>query len=291
MELQPIFGTALRISIMILAFNLGLNISLQEKMYLLLRPKTILLSLFSMLIIMPVVAVVLCKAFQLPPVAKMALIAMSVSPIPATLPQKEIKAGGEADYAYTLLFSAVIVSVLTIPMSIGIIDNFFDQTVDVSALELIKVLIKSIFLPVSVGIFVKIFARKIADKIKVPLIKVASFLLQVSLVGILIVSWRIVISIVDSLTLIAIILYCLLAIIAGHVLGGPTKEHRTVLAFSTLSRHPGIAIAISSILFPGDIGIKATILVFLIVSTIMAKLYETWLERHNLAVSNKKALT
>lgn len=291
MDLQPIFGTALRISIMILAFNLGLNISLQEKMYLLLRPKTILLSLFSMLIIMPVVAVTLCKVLHLPPVVKMALIAMSVSPIPATLPQKEIKAGGEADYAYTLLFSAVIVSVLSIPLSIGIIDNYFDQTVNVPALELVKVLIKSIFIPVGVGILFKIFSRKFAEKVKVPLIKFASLLLQISLLGILIVSWQIIIDIVDSLTLIAIILYCLLAIITGHLLGGPTKEHRTVLAFSTLSRHPGIAIAISSILFPNDIGIKATILVFLIVSTIAAKLYEAWLERHTIGTSTKKALT
>lgn len=280
MDLLSIFGLALKVSIMVLAFNLGLNYNLQEKMYLIHKRKTILFSLFSMLVIMPIVAVALSKIFDLPPMTKMVLIAMSVSPIPATLPQQEIKVGGESDYAYTLLFSAVFLSIFTIPFSISIIDNFFDQTVNVSPFELLKVLTMTIFVPFAAGFFLRLINRTFTEKLKAPLIKSASALLNISLVGIFFVAWKNIISVLNSFTLLAIVLYCLIAVITGHLLGGTLREQRTVLVFSTLSRHPGIAIAISSILFPNDIGIKSRILIFIVVSIIISKLYLAWSDRH-----------
>jgi hypothetical protein len=37
-----------------------------------------------------------------------------------------------------------------------------------------------------------------------------------------------------------IIAFVLVGLVIGHLLGGPTPENRTALAFSTASRHPGL---------------------------------------------------
>ncbi len=53
-------------------------------------------------------------------------------------------------------------------------------------------------------------------------------------------------------TLAAIIVFILLALASGHLLGGPTADNRTVLAMMSSSRHPGVALAIAGANFPSQ---------------------------------------
>jgi BASS family bile acid:Na+ symporter len=48
-------------------------------------------------------------------------------------------------------------------------------------------------------------------------------------------------------TLTAIVIITLLGLAIGHLLGGPDEDDRTVLAFATVSRHPGVAVAVASL--------------------------------------------
>ena len=61
-------------------------------------------------------------------------------------------------------------------------------------------------------------------------------------------------------SLAAIVAFVFIGLAAGHLLGGPEPANRTVLAFTTSSRHPGIAIAIASANFPGQKLVFAVIL-------------------------------
>ena len=54
-------------------------------------------------------------------------------------------------------------------------------------------------------------------------------------------------SIVREGALTAVILITLLWLAAGHFLGGPNDEDRTVLAHGTVSRHPGVAIVVATL--------------------------------------------
>ncbi|MGH2414231.1 MAG: hypothetical protein ACRDEA_11210, partial [Microcystaceae cyanobacterium] len=74
-------------------------------------------------------------------------------------------------------------------------------------------------------------------------------------------------------TLIAIIIFILIGLLAGHLLGGPDPNDRTVLALSTVSRHPGIAIAIAHINFSGQKLAPAAIVLYLLVNAVVTILY------------------
>src|SRR5688572_21294737 len=50
-----------------------------------------------------------------------------------------------------------------------------------------------------------------------------------------------------DVTLVALVLITLLSLAVGHVLGGPDEDDRTVLAFATASRHPGVAIVVANL--------------------------------------------
>src|SRR5690606_31475480 len=54
-------------------------------------------------------------------------------------------------------------------------------------------------------------------------------------------------SLVRQGTLTAIVVIAIAGIAAGHLLGGPDEDSRTVLAHATASRHPGVAIAVAGL--------------------------------------------
>jgi len=74
-------------------------------------------------------------------------------------------------------------------------------------------------------------------------------------------------------TLLVIVTFTVGALIMGHWLGGPERDNRTVLALSTASRHPGIAIAIATANFPDEKLVMPAVLLFVLVSALVALPY------------------
>jgi BASS family bile acid:Na+ symporter len=70
-------------------------------------------------------------------------------------------------------------------------------------------------------------------------------------------------SVIREGTLSAIVIISLCGLAAGHLLGGPDEDDRTVLAFATVSRHPGVAIAIAALTREplGPIGVLLAVVV------------------------------
>ena len=67
-------------------------------------------SLASMLLVMPVLAVLMALSFDLTTAVEAALLAAALSPVPPILPNKQIKAGGESSYVVALLTTTALVS-------------------------------------------------------------------------------------------------------------------------------------------------------------------------------------
>jgi BASS family bile acid:Na+ symporter len=87
-----------------------------------------------------------------------------------------------------------------------------------------------------------------------------------------------------TLPAIASISMCGLAI--GHILGGPDEDDRTLLAFATVSRHPGVAIAIAAL--TGEPLAPIGVLLAVAVNEVAVRPYMWWrqrLRRRNAAAS------
>ncbi len=78
-----------------------------------------------------------------------------------------------------------------------------------------------------------------------------------------------------AITAIVIISICGLA--AGHFLGGPDRDDRTVLAFATVSRHPGVAMAIGSL--TGEPLAPIGVLLAVVVNEVAVVPYRWWRKR------------
>ena len=87
-----LFG--MKASIMMSVLAIGLDTTLGEASYLFRRPRRLLLSVISMDVVMPLFAIAAAFLLPLPGPVKLALIALSVSPVPAGFPKKAMKMGG-----------------------------------------------------------------------------------------------------------------------------------------------------------------------------------------------------
>src|SRR5262249_45301908 len=92
-----------------------------------------------------------------------------------------------------------------------------------------------------------------------------------------------IVSLIGDGTLIAMAIFVIVGLVAGHFLGGPVRENRTALALSTATRHPGIAFAIAHANFPQQKLAIAAIGLYLIVNAIATLPYMVWTKRQRAA--------
>src|SRR5262245_50784760 len=112
MDLATLILIAVRVSVFLSVLAMGFGTTWQEATCLCRKPRELFLALLSLDVIMPLVAVAFVLLLNLEPPVKIALVALSVSPIPPILPKKEFKAGGSREYTLSLLVFAAAISIV-----------------------------------------------------------------------------------------------------------------------------------------------------------------------------------
>jgi BASS family bile acid:Na+ symporter len=79
--------------------------------------------------------------------------------------------------------------------------------------------------------------------------KASGIILLICLAAFVVIGWSKIGDVLRGrdITLVALALITVLSLAVGHVLGGPDEDDRTVLAFATASRHPGVAIVVANL--------------------------------------------
>lgn len=269
----------LKTSILLTVFGIGLSTRPQDVLYVLRRPVLLVKSLLSIGLVMPLFAVSMVAVTHLDPVVQIALIALSVSPIPPMLPKKARKAAGDASYAIGLLVLAALLAIAFVPLSVNLLGDIFGREVQISPATIASMLAINVLAPIAAGLLVHRFARPIAERIARPVSQLASILLAASVLPILFTQAPVILGLIGNGTLAAVVAFVLAGLVAGHLLGGPDPADRTVLALTTASRHPGIAAAIASANFPLQKLVVPVILLYLLVNVLISILYKKLCER------------
>jgi bile acid:Na+ symporter, BASS family len=118
MNLADLIMLAVRVSIVLTVFAFALKASPRDAVYLFRKPGQLARSLLSMNVVMPVFAAVLIAAFDLHPAVKIAMGALSVSPLPPVLPKKGLRSGGKESYTIGLLAAAALLAIVFVPLAL-----------------------------------------------------------------------------------------------------------------------------------------------------------------------------
>ena len=286
MDFAMLIRIAILISVVLIGIALGLRYATADAGYLLQRPGLLVRSLVAMNLIMPIVAVALVSSFDFKTPVQVALIALSISPLPPVLPGKRLNLKSHG-YIYGIVVAAAVCSVVLVPLAASLLSTHF-HTQHVSAVKVFIVVLLTVLAPLLIGIALQRIGASRASSLAAVLSKIGTALLVVACVPVLVMEWPTIRTLFGDGTVVAAIILSGLGLVVGHLLGGPEPENRTVLALATASRHPGVALV-------AGIGataqaprlVTAAVLLAFVVSMIVSIPYAAWRKRVHAARENE----
>jgi BASS family bile acid:Na+ symporter len=276
MTLQQLITLAITASLVGLVFALGLKGAAGDLLYLVRRPGKLFRSLLAMNIVMLIFALAVAMLFPLAIEVKIALIALAVSPVPPILPSKQAKAGGTQSYALSLLMVAAIAAIAIVPLSIEVVGYIFHAEFHMPAVRVLPPVLITVIAPLLLGVVFRRLFPAIAERIARPISLLSLALLVVAAVPVVFTSGITFWSLVGNGVVVFLILFTVIGIIVGHLLGGPESDDRTDLALATGTRHPGVAMAIATLNFPDHSAVIAVMLWHLVIGAIVSVPYVRW---------------
>lgn len=273
MPLATLLPLVLQASIAGTVLALGLRTRRHDVLSLFREPGKLARSLLAMLVVMPLLALAMAAALPLHPAVEVALVGLAVSPVPPLLPGKALKAGGRTSYVVGLLFATALVSIATVPLAVHTAGAITGAPRSLAAGRIAGVVLASVLVPLLLGVVIHALAPALAARAVRPVALASTLLLVVGLQPLFPALWQPMLALVGNGTLLAIAAFAGAGLAVGHLLGGRDREDRVVLALSTAARHPMVAIAAATTLFPGHRDVAPAVLLYLLVSALLTAVY------------------
>jgi len=279
MSPSQLVALSMRGSIFLSVFALGLEASLRDLTGLLSKPQQLVRAFIPIYMVMPLVAGIIIFFFShVHPAVKIALFSLSVSPIPPLLPKKQLKAGATASYVIGLLVAISLLAIAVVPLLIQLFAMAFKQSGSISPAIVAQIVLTVILLPLVLGLvtryaLAKIIKEKTIQKAAGVLSSIATVLLLIGVVVILVKSLPAIATLIGNGTVLVIVIFVLIGLAVGYRFGGPDPDDRNALAVSTVSRHPGMALAIAGVNFPQEKLSFAAIALYLLINAVITFVY------------------
>jgi BASS family bile acid:Na+ symporter len=273
---QAVVILALKISIVLTVFGFGLRATLADLLCLVRKPRLLFLSLLAMFFVMPLLAILLTRLFSFIPAVSIALIALSISPVPPLLPNRITKSVGIAPYGLGLMVTAASLSIVFIPLATSLIGKYFDRPFAMGPGAIAKLIFPSVLIPLAVGMLLNRFLPALAKRLAHPVALVATILLLLGALCILIFAMPGIWLLVGNGTILAFAAFILVGLVTGHLLGGQDPDEHVSLALCTACRHPALAIAIAGANFPKEHHVLSAVLLYLLLNTVLTLPYIRW---------------
>jgi len=235
---------ALKASVALLIFAVGLGSRLKDFSYLTQRPGVMLRSLLAMYVVVPLLALAAVKLLHLPPGVELALLVLAISAGAPLLPRKLMRLGNE-EYVFSLVVISSLLAIVTVPAWLAVLEPQFPRLDTVDPAKVAVVLGKSFLLPLLLGMAARWLLRDASDRISDVLLKVVGVVFSASALTLLATHWQLIAAIF-GLPLLALGGFTSAALGVGHLMGGPDPNDRTALAVTCATRHVGVAMVIAA---------------------------------------------
>jgi BASS family bile acid:Na+ symporter len=271
------------VTIFTLMLTIGINHSWSELTSLWKERLALLRALIAAIVLVPVVAFVLLKIFNLAPVVATAIALLAAAPGAPLTTKRAKMAGADENHIASLQLMLALVAIVVTPVIIYIFDRAFPLSIGrASPFEVASQVARVTFLPVVVGLLLRGFLPNLVSAIKKPLGILADILFLLLVIA-LIVLLVVTPALRDQLLIgwpavAAIVILAAAAVAVGHLLGGPQKERRAGVAIACLARNIGLVIFVAG-LSNGVQAILPTVLVYMFLGFGIQILYAVWIKK------------
>jgi len=208
----------LPVALGIIMFGLGLSLTLGDFARVAKQPKAVIVALLCQLIVLPVICFGLVLAFQLPPVLAVGMMMLAASPGGTTANLYSHLFRG--DIALNISLTAVnsVIAVITLPLITNLAIWYFDPFDDQLGMQWAKAVevFAIVLLPVALGMVVRHFWARFADRMDRPVRIVSVIVLVIVIVGAVASNWALLLENFARLALITIV-FCLISLGLGYL--------------------------------------------------------------------------
>jgi bile acid:Na+ symporter, BASS family len=262
------------VTVFTVMFALGLGIALGELRWVLRRPGPMARGLFSVLVAVPVLALVIARALELPRLAEIGVVLMAIAPGAPVALRRSLAAGGHHAFAPSLQISAAVLAVASMPLSIAALNHVYQGHASIAPWHVARQVFLAQLLPLGLGIALRHASAPLAGRLQPHFARLGTILLVVLAVLALISVWAVTVA-AGWRVIAAIALTTCAALGVGHVLGGPEPAARTAVAIASAARNPGLALLVAALNSAAP-AVKATVLAYLVVSVFAIVPYVVW---------------
>ncbi|MCU0975209.1 MAG: bile acid:sodium symporter [Steroidobacteraceae bacterium] len=262
------------VTVFTVMFSIGLGIAPRELLLVWRRPGLMLKALLAVLVLVPTIAWAVCLALDLPRAVAVGIMLMAIAPGAPLALQRSLGAGGHHGFAPTLQITVAVMAVVSMPLSVAVINIVYDTHASISPLQLMKQVMMVQLLPLAIGVATGRWLPRAAGWLR-PRLGVLGKALLALLVLYVAFAFRQDLARAGTGMVLAMALVTLGALALGHALGGPDPATRTPVAIVSAARNPGLAL-LTATLNAAPATVTAVIPVYIFVSAITMLPYILW---------------
>jgi BASS family bile acid:Na+ symporter len=265
------------VTVFTVMFGIGVGVAPGELRKVWQSPAPMLRGLFSVLVAVPVLALAVTRAFDLPRTTEIGIVLMAISPGAPVALRRSLAAGAHAAFASGLQISVALLAVVSMPLSIAALNEVYAGHARIEPADLMRQVFIAQLLPLGLGIALRHFGAAFAVRIEPAVRSAGTVLLVVAVILVLAELWRPLYE-AGAGTIAAMVLTTAAALAAGHLLGGPAPATRTAVAITSAARNPGLALLVATVNAASP-AIIATVLTYVLVSLLAITPYAAWRHR------------
>ena len=163
-------------SLAVIMFGMGLSLRVEDFKRILIYPKAVGIGLLNQLVLLPIIAFGIAKAFSLPPELAVGLMILAVCPGGATSNLITHLAKGDSALSITLTACSSVITVFTIPFLVNFSISYFIPGGEAKQLEVVGTVVSVLFItliPVALGMITLVKAPRLAEKWDQPFRKIS----------------------------------------------------------------------------------------------------------------------
>ena len=206
----------LPIALAFIMFSLGLGLSISDFTRIFLKPKEFFVGFISQLILLPIVALILVYIWPLSPEIAIGVMILAAAPGGAT--SNILTSFAKGDVALSISLTAVIsiLSVITIPLILGISLSILGTNLSSEGISLIDIALK-MFLIVTIPVLIGMLLKNIISSFENLAKKISTFLFFLVLLGAVLAERENVVAYFAEAGLITLVLNIVMMLLAYYL--------------------------------------------------------------------------
>ena len=229
--------------------SMGLSLTMGRIIEPLKNVRLVILALVANFILVPALAYLITKVITLDESVQIGLILLSTAAGAPFLPKLVDVAKGNIAFSVGLMVLLMVVTIIYLPLVLPLLLS----GVEVNPWDIAQSLIVMMLIPLAIGLFIRARYGDAADKIQ-PTFGMASNIALLTLVVLgVVLNFSSMIELVGSFGILAGIIFIVIALAIGYLLGGSDRGIKSVMGLGTAQRNISAALVVAAQNFDSDV--------------------------------------